>query len=192
MPPAREFLLNYLAVYSYKYNSESFVVLASGEVSTEYLDCKLAYGRPEGMLALGRVFHDMMSRDSVAIGGLTMGSDPIAMSVCQMSCGSAHPVRWFAVRKEPKIYGQQKLIEGSVATGDKVTIVDDVVTSGMSTIKAIRAVQNFGLIVGEVIVLVDREAGGMGAIQCAVGDDVPVRSVYTKSEIQAHWQKLSR
>jgi orotate phosphoribosyltransferase len=127
----------------------------------------------------------------VAIGGLTMGSDPIAMATSQASAGTSHPVRWFSVRKEAKGHGQKKLVEGSVEPGEPVAVVDDVCTSGASTVKAIEAARELGLKVTQVIVLVDREqSDGMANIQKAAGDGVPVMAIFTKSEVKRRWGEL--
>lgn len=187
---ARTELLRQLARHAYKYDPAGGFVLVSGKLSDEYLDCKLALSQPVAMAALGRVFLDELSRDSVAIGGLTLGADPIAMSTAQVSAGSDRPVRWFTVRKESKSYGRKKLIEGAVEPGESVTVVDDVVTSGRSTIQAILACRDHGLQIAQVLVLVDREESeGIAAIQREVGG-APVRAIYKKSEIQAVWQQI--
>ena len=135
-------LLEYLATHAYQFNKEEQFLLASGKYSPEYLDCKLALSRPGAMVALGKVFLAMLDPSVVAIGGLTMGADPIAMSVCQASATGPRGIQWFTVRKEAKLHGKKKLIEGSVSAGERVTIVDDVVTSGKSTIQAIEACRN--------------------------------------------------
>lgn len=188
----RSELLTLLAQHAYQFRPENPFTLASGATSDEYLDCKLAESQPAAMVALGKVFLSKLQRGVVAIGGLTMGSDPIAMGTAMASCGTEQPVRWFTVRKEPKIHGQMKLIEGSVQPGEPVAVVDDVVTSGNSTIKAITACRDAGLNVVQVVVLVDREqAGGMEKIRQAAGSGVPVSAVFTKSEIKGRWLELN-
>jgi orotate phosphoribosyltransferase len=189
---SRATLLRELAEHAYQYNEEKPFLLVSGALSPEYLDCKLALSRPAGMAALGPVFHALLKPEVVAIGGLTMGSDPIAMATSQTSAGTKQPVRWFSVRKEAKGHGQKKLVEGSVQPGEAVAVVDDVCTSGQSTIKALEAAREFGLKVAQVIVLVDRQQqDGKSNIQKAAGEGVPVTAVFTKSEVKNRWAELS-
>jgi orotate phosphoribosyltransferase len=189
---ARAELRDYLARIAYKYSPEKQFLLASGKLSDEYLDCKLALSHPGAMVALGGVFLGCLDQRVLAIGGLTMGSDPIAMSTCFTSASAPRPIRWFTVRKEPKAHGQKKLIEGFVEPGEWIAVVDDVVTSGESTIKAIRACRDFGLSIAQVTVLVDREQqNGMDNIRQAAGPDVAVSAVFTKSEIKTRWLELN-
>jgi orotate phosphoribosyltransferase len=145
------------------------------------------------MVALGKVFLALLKPGVVAIGGLTMGSDPIAMSTSQESFASSQPVRWFTVRKEAKGHGQKKLVEGSVKPGESVAVVDDVCTTGGSTVKAIEAAREFGLQVAQVIVLVDRQQSeGIDNIRCAAGEGIEVTAVFTKDEVKRRWSELRK
>jgi orotate phosphoribosyltransferase len=190
---ARSELLEHLARIAYKFSPEKKFLLASGAYSDEYLDCKLALSHPPALKALGQVLLERLEDSVVAIGGLTMGSDPLAMSTCLASEGTSRPIRWFTVRKEAKEHGQKKLIEGFVEPGEWVAVVDDVVTSGKSTIKAIRACREFGLKIAQVTVLVDREQmDGMDNIRAAAGADVRVSAVFTKSQIKARWGEINQ
>ena len=178
-----------LARYAYEWSETPVFPLASGQLSNEYLDCKRALSLAETMALLGPHLCGMLERSVSAIGGLTMGADPLAMSASQASAGSQREVRWFSVRKEAKKHGKQKLIEGFVNAGDRVAVVDDVVTTGMSTVQAIRACRDAGLNVVQVIVLVDREQdGGLAKIRAEAG--CRVDAICTKSEIAAAWQLL--
>jgi orotate phosphoribosyltransferase len=189
MSNARSALLDQLAKYAYSYDPINKFKLASGVLSDEYLDCKMALSRPETMAVLGLVFREFLRDEVVAIGGLTMGSDPIAMSTCQASAGTAHAVRWFSVRKDAKEHGKKKIVEGSVSPGDTVAVVDDVVTSGQSTITAIERCREFGLKIAVVVVLVDREqSDGLENIRRAAQCDV--LPVFTKTEIKKRWAEL--
>jgi orotate phosphoribosyltransferase len=184
----KQILLDELAIHAYQYRPEKPFVLVSGATSDEYLDCKLALSQPTAMSVLGKVILRELPTDVVAIGGLTMGSDPIAMSTSQASAGTEQPVRWFSVRKDQKEHGQKKRIEGSIKPGDRVAIVDDVVTSGMSTIAAIQACREFGLSVAIAIVLVDRQqSSGLENIQRELGDGAQVKAIFTKNEIKERW-----
>ena len=115
-----------------------------------------------------------------AIGGMTMGADPISLVVGMASAEHEKALQVFNIRKEPKGHGRGKQIEGNFKDGDKVVVVDDVITTGGSTLKAIEAIRSAG---GEVVfclVLVDREEGGRPAIEAA---GVPVVSIFTRSEL---------
>lgn len=187
----RTLLLEQLARYAYQWSPEKNIPLASGQMSDEYLDCKTALSRPETMVTLGPVVLSMLDRSVVAIGGLTMGADPIAMSACQASWATAQEVHWFSVRKNAKEHGLRKLIEGCVKKGDRVAVVDDVVTTGGSTIQAIEGCREFGLKVVQVIVLVDREQS-KGLANVSEAARCPVVAICTKREIAAEWHRLNQ
>lgn len=178
------FLLKQLAKFSYQYVPNGFT-LVSGETSNEYLDCKMALSHPSTFRALGKVIASKLISNAVAIGGLTMGSDPIAMSAC-LTTGT---IRWFAVRKEAKNYGHKKLIEGDVNPGDRVVIVDDVITSGKSTIQAIKVCKAFGLEIVQVLALIDREEqNGLNQIKNVI-PSINTSAIFTKKQINQEWQK---
>lgn len=192
MEPRSE-LLDLLASIAYQFSPDKPFRLVSGKLSSEYLDCKLALSEPAAMSALGRTVLTLLERDVVAIGGLTMGADPIAMSTCQASAGTHREIRWFTVRKIPKEHGRKKLVEGSATRGDRVAVVDDVVTSGKSTVQAIEACREEGLEIAQVIVLVDREeSDGLANIKREVGPGIPVVAVFRKSEIKERWRQMNQ
>ena len=149
----RDTLLRLLVDHAYSYKPGGFV-LASGAVSDEYLDCRQAVSNALALPAIGQVFLSMLVPHVEAVGGLTMGADPIAISVAYASATSSNRIAWFSVRKERKEHGRKRLIEGNVRPPANVVIVDDVVTSGGSTIDAIRKAKEFGLRIVQVIVLV--------------------------------------
>lgn len=188
----RATLLDELAGFAYQYRPEQPFQLASGAFSDEYLDCRKALSRPRALAAVGDLVLRQLNTSIKAIGGLTMGADPIAHAVCFASYwyNSTYPVNWFSIRKEAKDHGKGKQIEGNVEPGTTVCIVDDVCTTGGSTIKAIEAARAFGLIVSQVIVLVDRQQdAGIENIRTAVGStDIPVKALFTKDEIKARYQ----
>lgn len=188
----RATLLDELAEFAYQYRPEQPFQLASGAFSDEYLDCRKALSRPRALAAVGNlVLRHLLQTSIKAIGGLTMGADPIAHAVCFASYqySSTYPINWFSIRKEAKDHGKGKQIEGSVESGTHVCIVDDVCTTGGSTIKAIEAARAFGLLVSQVIVLVDRQQdAGIDNIRKAAGEGVIVNAMYTKEEIKARYQ----
>jgi orotate phosphoribosyltransferase len=146
--------------------------LASGAKSSYYIDCRLTTFDPRGASLVGQLMYDLIRKEADrrsvrvdAVGGLTMGADPVALATAMASLSGARPMQCFAVRKAPKAHGQTKLIEGNFKKGDTVVVIDDVVTRGESTIAAINAVLNEGGKVAFVAVLVDRQEGGREKIE---------------------------
>jgi orotate phosphoribosyltransferase len=145
---------------SFVYSSEPVFVLSSGRKSHFYIDCKKVTLDPEGATWVGLLILDRIAELEIdAIGGMTLGADPIATAVSVLSYESGAPISAFIVRKEPKAYGQG-FIEGRVGRETKVVVVDDVLTSGRATERTIRILQNAGCDVVKVIALVDRKEGG--------------------------------
>jgi orotate phosphoribosyltransferase len=133
--------------------------LASGKLSRYYVDCKQALSDPEARNLIGQLILERLGGVSIdAVGGMEIGAYPIATSVSDaIFRATGAKVRAFVVRKESKTHGIQGLIAGNVKPGDKTLIVDDVVTAGSSTIRAIKGARQAGLIVERVFVLIDRE-----------------------------------
>jgi len=184
----REQLLDLLVEYSYDYADQPKFRLSSGRESHFYIDCKPTTMRREGGAAIAAVIEPLIPPDAQAVGGLTMGADPIAYAIRDLSHKQLDA---FVVRKDRKQHGLGKLIEGPVKKGMRVVVVDDVVTTGGSTIKALAACRDENLIVVAVIVLVDREEDdGLASIRKAAGTHVPVQAVFTKSELHDHWLKV--
>ncbi|HCQ81027.1 MAG TPA: orotate phosphoribosyltransferase [Verrucomicrobiales bacterium] len=161
--------------------------LASGKKSDLYVDCRLTALDNRGASWIGEVGWSLVkqrieSENLVvdAIGGMTMGADPISLVVGMASAGDEKALQVFNIRKEPKAHGRGRQIEGNFKEGDKVVVVDDVITTGGSTLKAIEAIRAAG---GEVVfclVLVDREEGGRAAIE---SEGIPVVSIFTRNEL---------
>jgi orotate phosphoribosyltransferase len=146
--------------------------LASGRHSTLYIDARLTTMSPEGLSLIGPLGRAAVRRswDGVAaVGGLTMGADPIAYAISYASqlASERPPLRAFTVRKEAKAHGTGKLVEGPFVAGDRVVIVEDVITTGGSALRAVEAVRAAGGSVAGVLALVDREEGGREAIEAA-------------------------
>lgn len=155
-------LLSELARLSYERRE---VTLASGLKSNFYIDCKQTVLTAEGHFLVGSLFLGLIrerSPDVRAIGGLTMGADPLASAVSTLSYVAGPPLAAFYVRKEPKGHGTGQWMEGikSLQPGMPVAIVEDVVTTGGSAMKAITRARDFGLQIRLIIGLVDREEGG--------------------------------
>ena len=143
-------------------------VLASGERSSYYIDCRTTTTHAEGQALVGRMGLALLRSAGLApaaVGGLTMGADPVAYAIAHASWLAGDSVHAFSVRKEPKAHGTGKRVEGCFAAGDRVVVVEDVVTSGKSALQACEAVEAEGGTVLGVIALVDREGGGREAIE---------------------------
>ena len=145
-------------------------VLASGKRSTLYIDARLTTMSPEGLALIGPLGLDRLRRsgwDVQAVGGLTLGADPISYAISYASAGSNVPIRAFTVRKEAKTHGTGRQIEGPFREGDRVAVIEDVITTGSSALRAVEAVRAGGGSVAGVLALVDREEGGREAIEAA-------------------------
>ena len=143
-------------------------MLASGRRSSYYIDCRLATMSAEGMVLIGRMGWSAILAagwNPAAVGGLTMGADPVAYAIAAASFGSDRPVDAFSVRKEAKDHGTGRVIEGNFKSGDIVVIVEDVITSGESAARAVAAVEEAGGKVLGVLAVVDREQGGRRALE---------------------------
>jgi orotate phosphoribosyltransferase len=160
------------------------VVLASGRASDFYFDGKQTTLHPEGGYLTGKLFFEAI-RDVEGVegvGGLTLGADPIATATSVVSFLEGKPVPGFIIRKEPKGHGTGAWLEGrkNLKPGARVVIVEDVVTSGGSSIKAIKRAEEEGLKVLGVVTLVDREEGGRENIE---KEGYWMKSIFTKAEI---------
>ncbi|HEU4747485.1 MAG TPA: orotate phosphoribosyltransferase [Gemmatimonadaceae bacterium] len=144
--------------------------LASGKTSDVYIDARLTTMSPDGLRLIGAIgLAAIQTEDwrADAVGGLTLGADPIAYAISYASASSAKPLRAFTVRKQAKTHGTGQLIEGPFVPRDRVVVVEDVVTTGRSTLQAIDAVRGADGVVAGVLALVDREEGGCEAIEAA-------------------------
>jgi orotate phosphoribosyltransferase len=178
--PDRTTLLQLLASRSAKRGT---FTLASGKQSSLYIDARLTTMSPDGLALIGALGLDALRGAGwrvTAVGGLTLGADPIAYAISYASASSSTPIRAFTVRKEAKAHGTGRLIEGPFETGDDVAVIEDVITTGGSALKAIGAVRAAGGTVRGVLALVDREEGGREALE-ATG--VPVLSLVRAAEI---------
>jgi orotate phosphoribosyltransferase len=142
--------------------------LASGRESTHYVDARLTTMSPEGLAVIGPLaLEAIRSRHWAvdAVGGLTLGADPIAYATALASVMAPPLVRAFTVRKEAKQHGTGRLIEGPMREGDRVVVIEDVITTGGSALRAAEAVQRAGAQVSGILALVDREEGGRGVLE---------------------------
>src|SRR4029077_8729292 len=181
----RDRLLGLLRRHSYRYDPEGGIRLASGKTSHHYVDCKATTMRGDAADLVGALVAEHLPAGVTAIGGLTMGSDPIALATASYCTRQGRPMNAFSVRKEAKRYGLRKWVEGPADPGATVAVLDDVVTTGGSTIDAIRKCRQEGLAVGAVVVLVDRqEEDGLASIEREAGAGVPVRAIFTLDEVR--------
>lgn len=156
--------------------------LASGKESDYYIDARRTTLHPEGVYLVGEIFLEEIKRDSgiTAVGGPTMGADPIVGSLLSACHRHSYPLGGFLVRKQEKDHGTGKLIEGNLRAEDKAAIVEDVVTTGGSVVKAINAVRDIGAEVGKALVIVDREEGAREKLS---GMGVEFYSIFKISEL---------
>lgn len=140
---------------------------------------------PDGLALIGPLALEAIRAsdwDVAAVGGLTLGADPVSYAIAYASALAGAPLRAFTVRKEAKAHGTGRLIEGPFAAGDRVAVIEDVITTGGSALRATDAIRAAGGIVAGVLALVDREEGGRDAIEAA---GLQVISLATASEIVA-------
>lgn len=159
--------------------------LASGKQSTFYIDARLTTMSPEGLSIIGPLALSVLAKSNWhvdAIGGLTLGADPISYAISYASAQSNQPLRAFTVRKEAKDHGTGRLLEGPFRRGDRVAVIEDVITTGGSALRAIEAVRAADGVVAGVLALVDREEGGRQTIEEA---GVPVVALVTAGQIMS-------
>jgi orotate phosphoribosyltransferase len=189
IPEMKERLIEMILERSFKYSDNPPFTLVSGRKSNYFFNCKPTTLDPEGMNLIGALVFDMLADSSVtAAGGLTLGADPIANALSVISFQKGKPIKSFIVRKEVKDHGLKDAIAGNVKPGEKVAIIDDVITTGGSTITAIERALEAGLVIDRVIVLIDREEGGRENILAHVKR---VDAVLTRTEIMARYRGKS-
>jgi orotate phosphoribosyltransferase len=209
MTDTKTALLNLIATHSFKLGD---FTLASGKKSDYYIDCRITTLHAEGGRLSGLVFYDLIREhapDAEAVGGLTMGADPLVSNTASASAWALADyneiaelssaleldededpgpvpalIHGFLVRKAEKTHGTGRKIEGFLKPSAKVVIVDDVCTTGGSTITAIESTREAGMTVAAVLCLVDREQGGRANIEAAI-PGVPFISVFTATEVRA-------
>ncbi|MDH3974370.1 MAG: orotate phosphoribosyltransferase [Deltaproteobacteria bacterium] len=178
----RERLLNILREKSYEKRE---VTLASGRKSDFYIDCKQTTLDAEGAYLTGKLMYEIINRLDEKIegaGGLTLGADPIATAVSIASYQAGKPLPAFIIRKEPKGHGTGQWLEGTknLRKGSKVVIVEDVVTTGGSSLKAVKRAEQSGLNAALILALVDRCEGGRENIE---KEGYKLKSLFERAEI---------
>lgn len=158
-------------------------VLASGRRSRHYVDARRTTMSGRGQLLIGRLGLAALKATGWrfdAVGGLTLGADPVAYAIAHAAAAAGRPLDAFTVRKEAKAHGAGRQVEGPVEPGVRVVVIEDVITTGGSALRAIEVLQAFGASVAGVLALVDREEGGREAIEAA---GPPLVSLYRVSEL---------
>ncbi len=191
----RERLIQMIYERAFKYSEDPIFRLVSGRMSNYYFNCKTVTLQPEGMYLIGNIIFEMLKDFDVnGIGGLTLGADPIACAVAYASYLKGKPIEAFVIRKSAKSHGTMQWIEGNVKTGDSIVIVDDVITTGKSTIEAIMRAKEAGLNIVKVIALVDRQEGGyeniVEALKDIKADYKLIESVVTRDDVMALYKRL--
>lgn len=162
----RDKLLHLLFQRAFRYSEVPSFKLTSGKMSSFYIDCKKVSLDPEGAFLIGQQIFDRIKTFPVeGVGGMTLGADPIATAVSLVSFLKNRPIPAFIVRKEPKGHGSEQQVEGDLKPGAKVVVVEDVVTTGGSTVRTIAALKKAGYSVLKVVALVDRKEGGGDVIR---------------------------
>ncbi len=169
---------------SFKWDRTNGFKLASGEISPFYVDCRALMAHPEARRLVAQLAYDTLVQvEFDCLGGLEIGAIPIAVTISDFACAASPSKIWrtFVVRKQAKDHGLGKLIEGSIHPGDRVLIVDDVLTSGGSLLKAVGAAREAGLQVDHALVIVDRqEQDGKARVE---KERVQLRSLLTIQDL---------
>jgi orotate phosphoribosyltransferase len=169
--------------------------LSSGGASDYYIDCRTTTLHAEGGRLTGEAILDLLNQNGIeaeAVGGLTLGADPIVSNVATASAWRAQSnpaaplLHGFLVRKAEKAHGTGRRIEGFCKEGARVVIVDDVCTTGASTINALEAAREAGMTVAAVVCIVEREeANGRPAVEAAAGEAAPFLRLFTANDVRA-------
>ncbi|MCF4969213.1 orotate phosphoribosyltransferase [Nostoc sp. CMAA1605] len=182
----RQNLLDLFCQLAYQ---EGDFVLSSGQPSSYYINGKQVTLHPQGALAIGRILLSLLPSDTQAVAGLTLGADPIVTAVSVVSAYENQPIPALIIRKEAKGHGTKAYIEGpNLVEGAKVVVLEDVVTTGQSAMKAVDRLRAAGYVVNEVISLVDRQQGGAEFYQ-SLG--LRFEAVYTIQDIQERYRELA-
>jgi orotate phosphoribosyltransferase len=178
----KERLMELILLHAFRYSETPTFKLVHGGFSQFYFNCKSVTLDPEGQYLIGNLIYQAVRGHKIAaVGGLTLGADPMANAVAYTSWLEKSPIQSFVVRKKAKDHGTASLIEGKVKAGDRVVVLDDVITTGGSTLQAVAACRSAGLEVVKAVVLVDRqEMNGRENILKAVPE---LEALVTRDEI---------
>ena len=181
-------LIEIICRKSFKYTEVPSFKLVSGRMSRFYVNCKPTTLSPRGMFLVGHLVFDIIKDlEPDGIGGLTFGADPMAMATAFVSELKGGPINAFSIRKTRKDHGIIRWVEGDMQPGQRVVIIDDVATTGGSTIKAIERAGSEGLDVVRAVILVDRQEGGLENIRQHVRD---VAAIISRDELMKQYEKI--
>ena len=181
----RQALLDLFCEVAYK---EGDFLLSSGQRSTYYINGKQVTLHPQGALGVGRILLPYIPADTVGVAGLTLGADPIVTAASVVAAYEGRSLTALIVRKEAKGHGTQAYIEGpTLPEGSPVVVLEDVVTTGQSAMKAVHRLRDAGYQVDRVISLVDRQQGGA---EFYAEQGLKFDAVFTIADLQQHWKKL--
>lgn len=182
----RTALLDLMCQVAYK---EGDFTLSSGKKSTYYINGKQVTLHAQGALMVSRLLLDMLPAGTVGVGGLTLGADPMVSAVSIVGAYENKPVTPLIIRKEAKGHGTRAYIEGpDLPEGSLVTILEDVVTTGASALKAVERLRAAGYVVNDILALVDRQQGGRELYD---KEDLNFQSIFTVEELQAYVRSQS-
>jgi orotate phosphoribosyltransferase len=183
----RQLLVDLFCHLAYK---EGDFVLSSGQRSSYYINGKQVTLHPQGALAIGRLLLSQLPTDTQAVAGLTLGADPIVSAVSVVSALENRPIPALIIRKESKGHGTMAYIEGpSLPAGAKVVVLEDVVTTGQSALKAVERLREASYEVNQVIALVDRQQGGSELYQQSGLD---FQALFSIKDLQTRWAQLNK
>jgi orotate phosphoribosyltransferase len=188
MAAMKEELIDMLCQKSFKFSDKPIFKLVSGRMSRFYVNCKPVTLCARGIFLAGHLLFEAIKDDEVtAVGGLTFGADPLAVATAFASELNAQPINAFSIRKTRKDHGMVRWIEGDLQPGERVAIIDDVATTGGSTIKAIERARAEGLEVAKAVIFVDRQEGGLENIRQHVSN---VSHIVTRDELVDRWHAI--
>ena len=176
----RETLLPLLATRAYRHGE---FTLASGRTSHHYVNCKPVSLSGEGLALLGALMLEQVEAEAAAVAGLTLGADPLVSAVALRAALAGRPLDALIVRKEAKGHGTGAWLEGPLPEpGSRITVLEDVVTTGGSSLKAVKQLREAGYAVERVVTIVDRQEGGLEAMTAA---GLELRSLFLLEEVAA-------
>ena len=180
----RQLLLELLAQRAYRHGN---FTLASGRTSTHYVNCKPVSLSGLGLALLSAQMLELVEPEAAAVAGLTLGADPLVSGVAQAAALAGKALDALIVRKEAKGHGTGAWLEGPLPEpGSRITVLEDVVTTGGSSLKAVKQLREAGYVVERVVTIVDRQEGGLAAMQEA---GLELRSLFQLDEVAATHQK---
>lgn len=175
-----------LATRAYRHGN---FTLASGRTSHHYVNCKPVSLSGSGLALLGVLLLEQVEPEAMAVAGLTLGADPLVSAVAQRAALEGRALDALIVRKEAKGHGTGAWLEGPLPpAGSRVTVLEDVVTTGGSSIKAVNQLRDAGFVVNRVVTIVDREEGGAAAMAAA---DLELMSLFRLEQVAARAKELA-